>query len=326
MSLTDRDRKIVLVLAPILVLAAYWFLLLSPKREEAAKAGKELAKQEKTRDETTARASQLEGAKSSFSTDYAAMVRLGKAVPTNVDMPSLIVQLDSAARGTGIRFQKVAAGQRDASATTPTTPAPSSGSGSGSGGSNGNAAAGGKPAQSAPGGSVEQANNTKAAGDKQAGQTSGVDATTSTSSKKGGVPVGGGSTGAAGSPSGTPGACPPGLECVPLDFEFSGSFFDLADFFHQMKRFVKVANAKVAVSGRLMTIDSFKFSTEDESFPKLKAEVTATVYLSPKQQGATAGATPQGPSGSGAGSTTPAGTGGGSSPSPSATPTATATR
>ena len=91
---------------------------------------------------------------------------------------------------------------------------------------------------------------------------------------------------------------PPGLECVPLDFEFQGSFFDLADFFHRLKRFVNVANDKVSVGGRLMTVDSLKFTTEEDSFPKLKAEVTATVYLSPKQEGATAGASPQGPSGS----------------------------
>ena len=317
MKLTARDRKIALVLAPVVILAAYWFLLLSPKREEAAAAGQALAKQEKARDAATARADRLEGAKSTFATDYATMVRLGKAVPTSVDMPSLIVQLDSAARGTGIRFQKVATGEKD-TAAKPATPPPSN-----SGGSGGNAAAGGPSAQSAQGTSVEQANNTKAAGDKQAAEKSGVDATTSTSSKKGGVPVGGGAAGGSAT-STTPGACPPALECVPLDFEFQGSFFDLADFFHRLKRFVNVTNQRVAVGGRLMTVDSFKFSTEEDSFPKLKAEVTATVYLSPKEQGTTAGASPQGPSGNAP--ATPAGSGGGSaSPTPASTPTATAT-
>jgi Tfp pilus assembly protein PilO len=317
-NLTARDRKIVMVCVPIVVLAAYWFLLLSPKREEASKAGEALAKQEKQRDAATAKASKLQAAKSTFSTDYATMVRLGKAVPTNVDMPSLIVQLDSAARGTGIRFQKVATGEQAGA-----TAAPSANT-SGGGGNGGNAAAGGPKAQSAPGGSVEKANDTKAAGDKNAAARSGVDATTSTSSKKGGVPVGGAAGG--GSAEGASATCEPGLECVPLDFEFKGSFFDLADFFHRLKRFVKVANEHVAVGGRLMTVDSFKFTTEEDSFPKLKAEVTATVYLSPKQEGTTAGASPQGPAGTPA---TPAATSGGSSspsPAPPTTPTATATR
>jgi Tfp pilus assembly protein PilO len=318
-TLTERDRKIALVIIPIAVLAAYWFLLLSPKREEAAEAGQALAKQEKERDQAQQKAQSLESAKSTFSTDYATMVRLGKAVPTNVDMPSLIVQLDAAARGTGIRFQKVATGER----STTAAPAPS---GSGSGGSGGNAAAGGAPAGTPGGKAVESANNTKAAGDKDAASKSGVDATTSTSSKQGGVPVGGGSS-APGTAGAAGASCEPGLECVPLDFEFEGSFFDLADFFHKLKRFVKVANDRVNVGGRLMTVDSFRFTTENETFPKLKAEVTATVYLSPKKEGATAGASPQGPS-----ATTPAGGsggGGGATPAtpgaPPTAPTATAT-
>ena len=320
MTLTDRDRKIALVIVPIAILAAYWFLLLSPKREEAAQAGQALQKQEQARDQAQQKAQSLESAKSTFSTDYATMVRLGKAVPTNVDMPSLIVQLDAAARGTGISFDKVAAGER----STAATPAASSGSG----GNGGNAAAGGAPAGTPGGKAVESANNTKAAGDKQAAAKSGVDATTSSSAKKGGVPVGGGSTssGAAGAAGAAP-ACEPGLECVPLDFAFRGSFFDLADFFHKLKRFVKVANERVNVGGRLMTVDSFKFTTDTDSFPKLEAEVSATVYLSPKKEGATAGASPQGPS------ATPAASGGGSgggTPSaapgaPPTAPTATAT-
>jgi hypothetical protein len=32
---------------------------------------------------------------------YAQVVRLGKALPSSVDMPSLLVQLDAAAAGTG---------------------------------------------------------------------------------------------------------------------------------------------------------------------------------------------------------------------------------
>ena len=314
MKLSGRDRKLAMVIVPIVVLAAYWFLLLSPKREEAAKAEQALVKQEKARDQATQKASQLENAKSTFSTDYATMVRLGKAVPTNIDMPSLIVQLDSAARGTGIRFQKVATSDPTANGTPP----PSS---SGSGAKGGNAAAGGAPAGTPGGKSVESANNTKAAGDKNAAAKSGVDATTSSSSKQGGVPVGGGSTGASAAGAGA-GGCEPGLECVPLDFEFQGSFFDLANFFHRLKRFVNVANERLAVGGRLMTVDSFKFTTEDDSFPRLKAEVTATVYLSPKKEGATAGASPQGPptstpaAGSGASPTSPA--------APPTTPTATA--
>jgi len=108
------------------------------------------------------------------------------------------------------------------------------------------------------------------------------------------VAVGGAAGGgSAASPAGAP-VPPAGLETVPLEFDFRGSFFDLADFFHRLKRFVKVANDKVLVRGRLLTIDGLKFSS-GEVFPRLKAEITATVYLAPKAQGVAAGATPQGP-------------------------------
>jgi hypothetical protein len=113
------------------------------------------------------------------------------------------------------------------------------------------------------------------------------------------------------------GTAAPGLETVPLTLEFKGNFFDLADFFHRLKRFVRVAGEDVSVKGRLITVDGFKFSSDTSTFPKLKAEVTATVYLSPKAEGATAGATPQGP--------TPAGTTPPPAGSPATTPPAPVT-
>ena len=114
----------------------------------------------------------------------------------------------------------------------------------------------------------------------------------------------------------TTGAAPAGLETVPLELEFVGNFFNLADFFHRVKRFVEVTNDNVAVSGRLLTVEDVKWSSDAEIFPQIRAEITATIYLSPKTQGVTAGATPAGPD-----ATTPAA---GASPS-TATPTAAAT-
>jgi hypothetical protein len=67
-----------------------------------------------------------------------------------------------------------------------------------------------------------------------------------------------------------------------------------------------------------MTIDSFQWKAEPEKWPALTADVHATVYLAPKAQGVSAGATPAGPA-------TPASTPapGGSTPAPS-TPATTA--
>ena len=77
----------------------------------------------------------------------------------------------------------------------------------------------------------------------------------------------------------------------------------------------------MAVSGRLVTVESVHFASDPELFPRIRAELAATAYLSPKTEGATAGATPQGPS-----ATAPAASPSApSEPAPSPAPTATAT-
>jgi hypothetical protein len=309
MSLTDRDRKILLALIPLVLVLGYYFLLLAPKREEAGKIRDELSQAQAARDTAQQKASQLAGAKRSFAADYATVIRIGKSIPSTVDMPSLLVQLDRAARGTGIKFTDIKTGDR---AGVPTAPAAAATPATPGGGSSGPATPGAAPAQSGPGQAAQTASgavqNANGASTAAAGSTPGASGTPAAPGANG--------TDTSGAASGAP-----GLESVPLDFEFDGSFFDLADFFHRMKRFVKVANDKIVIRGRLMTIDSFTF--DSAAFPQIKAQVSATVYLAPKAQGVDAGATPQGPA-----ATTPSGeaprTASSSSPG-TPTPTATVT-
>jgi len=115
MSLTNRDRKILLALIPLAAIIGYWFLLLAPKHQEASKIKDQLTQAEQVRDAAQQKASQLSGAKRSFGADYATVIRLGKSIPASVDMPSLLVQLDRAARGTGIKFTDVKTGSRTGS-------------------------------------------------------------------------------------------------------------------------------------------------------------------------------------------------------------------
>jgi Tfp pilus assembly protein PilO len=239
-TLSARDRKILLALIPLVLVAAYWFLLLAPKREEASAAQDQLTQAQSERDTATQRLAGLSAAKQSFGRDYATVVYLGKSIPTTVDMPSLLVQLDRAARGTGIRFTSIKTGDRAASASTPAANAPASGA-------------------NAPASAPASSGTAPAAG--------------STASSQQGS-----------------------LDTIPLDFEFSGGYFDLTSFFHRMKRFVRVSNDKILVRGRLMTVNKFTFEVDQETHA-LKATVHATVYLSPKTEGVSAGATSQGPAG-----------------------------
>jgi hypothetical protein len=310
-SLTDRDRKLMLLIVPAVLLAAYWFLLLSPKREEAATAGQELAVQELRRDDAQARAASLTTARTDFAADYAELVELGKAVPTSVDMPTILVQLEDAADGTDIKFTRISAQERVAAAA-PATPAP----GTDASGST-PASAGGASAQSAPGTAGDTAGNavSSANASSSAAEQSGVspsDTQTSQPATDGSLPVGGGSTptGAGATP-----AAVPGLDTVGLELEFAGDFLDLSDFFHRIKRYVALGDDELAVRGRLMTVDGVEFKSEPNIFPRIRATVTATVYLAPEIEGATAGATPTGPA------VTPAATDDAPAPLATSTPT-----
>jgi hypothetical protein len=306
MSMTDRDRKVLMVLVPLVIVLAYWFLLLAPKREEAATAAQELTAQEQRRDDAQVRAASLTDSRTDFAADYAELVRLGKAVPTRVDMPTVLVQLEDAARGTDIKFRRITAQEREEAAPV-TAPPPGSDSGD-------PAAAGGTPAQSGPGTASETTGNAvSAANDSSAAADSGLapgDTQTSEAAKDGSLPVGGGSapgTAAAG------GAAVPGLDTVTLELEFTGNFLDLSDFFHRIKRYVELDGETLAVRGRLLTVDGVTFKSDSGIFPKIVATLSTTVYLAPQIQGATAGATPGGPA------VTPASTG--DTPVPVATST-----
>ncbi|HEX8051983.1 MAG TPA: type 4a pilus biogenesis protein PilO [Thermoleophilaceae bacterium] len=302
MSLTPRDRKIVLILLPIVVLLGYWFMVLAPKRAESAKATEELTKARGERDTAQAQVGQLNAAKASFASDYQTVIRMGKAVPETVDMPSLLVQLDRAARGTGIEMREIKVSPATASASAAPTSTPPGGGGT--------PAAGGSGAQSPMGKTAQGAGN--AVNDANAkGQAAGGD------------PAAGGGAGAAapGAPA-AGGQQAPGLSSVGLQFQLRGDFFDLADFFHRMKRFVRVVNDQIVVRGRLIAIDSFSFTVDETG--ELEADVASTVYLSPKAAGGvSAGAGPTGPAAApgGAGGTVAADPASQSTPPTAAAPT-----
>ncbi|MGN6276664.1 MAG: type 4a pilus biogenesis protein PilO [Solirubrobacterales bacterium] len=88
---------------------------------------------------------------------------------------------------------------------------------------------------------------------------------------------------------------PAGLSAMPYTLTFTGNFFHMADFVHGLDNLVKTTNTNVSVDGRLVTINGFSLAMAQNEFPKLKASFSVTTYLTPPEQGLTAGATPAGP-------------------------------
>ena len=83
--------------------------------------------------------------------------------------------------------------------------------------------------------------------------------------------------------------------------------FKMADFIKGLDSLVKTKNQNVAVTGRLLTINGFTLEPDKSTgFPQLEGEFSVTTFLTPPEQGVTAGATP-------------------TSPAPEATPASTST-
>jgi Tfp pilus assembly protein PilO len=99
-----------------------------------------------------------------------------------------------------------------------------------------------------------------------------------------------------------------GLAVMPYTLNFEGDFFELADFIKGLDSLVKTENEEVVVDGRLLTIDGFSLAPDaNKGFPHLQATFGVTTYLTPPDQGVTAGATPAGPSAATPASTTTGG-------------------
>ena len=103
----------------------------------------------------------------------------------------------------------------------------------------------------------------------------------------------------------TPGAVPvgsAGFSAMPFKFAFSGSYFQLSDFFTRLEKFVTVENERIDVTGRLLLLGSITVTPDTEQAGKLKAEIGAATYIVPPTVGVdgapaatAAGATPTDP-------------------------------
>jgi Tfp pilus assembly protein PilO len=123
-----RSNKLFLgVLAVVGIAAAYWFLLLAPKREEVTALETQVAAKQA---EVTLAEATLAGyrlARDSYRDTYARVTRVGKAVPADDDVRSLMVQLDSAAQTSKVNFRSITAGGGSGSPSTDPSGTPSTG-------------------------------------------------------------------------------------------------------------------------------------------------------------------------------------------------------
>lgn len=124
--MTARDRIVIAVLAVVGLIAGFWFLVLGPKRSEAAKLETQVAQITQVRDQALSDAASSRAARRQFASNYMTVARLGKAVPGDDDVPALVYQLDSTAKASGVNFQAVKVGGDSGTPAPPTNAAAAS--------------------------------------------------------------------------------------------------------------------------------------------------------------------------------------------------------
>ncbi|HST55959.1 MAG TPA: type II secretion system protein GspM [Solirubrobacteraceae bacterium] len=119
--MTTRDRLVVMGLVAFAILAAAWFLAVSPERGQASKLGTQVSTAREQLAAAQTQVTSARGAQAAYSTAYASLVRLGKAVPPSDQIPSLVYQLDQASNQKDVDFSSITSGNADAAAAAATT-------------------------------------------------------------------------------------------------------------------------------------------------------------------------------------------------------------
>jgi hypothetical protein len=107
---TRRNTLLLVAAASVAAVCAYFMLVLSPKREEAAAIDKKITAQQSALAQAEAEVATYEDARGNYRANYAMVARLGKAVPADDDVRSLLVQVNSAAGRSGVDFRTINVG------------------------------------------------------------------------------------------------------------------------------------------------------------------------------------------------------------------------
>lgn len=108
--MTTRDRLVLMAVVLLGALGASWMLGVSPEREKAAKLDAEVSTAQATLATAQSQLAEAQGAQSQYSTAYASVVKLGKAVPADEEVPSLVYELDHVTHQKDVEFNSISTG------------------------------------------------------------------------------------------------------------------------------------------------------------------------------------------------------------------------
>ena len=112
-EMTSTNRLIIAIVALALLAGLFWTQMLSPKRDEVKELGAEVERLEASLALHESEITEAEAARKEFPAQYQRLVVLGKAVPRDEDVASLLVQVNriaDRAKGTFSELKLAAAG------------------------------------------------------------------------------------------------------------------------------------------------------------------------------------------------------------------------
>ncbi len=109
--MTKRDRIVLSVVALVALVGGFFFLAVKPKQAELARLDGEVGQAQARIDGALADLRGAQAAKVAYKRDTRQLALMGKAVPADDDVPSLLYQVHKAARKAGIGFESVTVGE-----------------------------------------------------------------------------------------------------------------------------------------------------------------------------------------------------------------------
>jgi Tfp pilus assembly protein PilO len=272
----SNERTIIVAVAIVALAAAFYLLVLGPKRDQASELTSQIDQLNGSISAAEQQASYGEQARQEFPKYYGRMVVLGKAVPGEADTASLLVQLNGIADQSKMDLRAIALNQGGATAAT-TAPAPA-------------------PAAPSTGSAPTAAASTAASTESTSNTAGSTTSTTGSSPAPTATPAPATEATAATLPVGSV-VGPAGLPTLPYSVTLTGTYFDVANFIGGVDGLVEpVADGtQLSPDGRLLTVNGFSLQLSGSgSSPKLKASFVVTAYSS-GDLGLTAGASSSGP-------------------------------
>lgn len=120
--MSRRNSLLLAAVGVVALVGAYWMLVLAPKRKEAASLNTQIAAKQAALNDAEAQVAEYDKARQNYRVNYETIARLGKAVPADDDVRSLMVQVNAAADRAGVDFHKIDVGVGGSTASpAPTT-------------------------------------------------------------------------------------------------------------------------------------------------------------------------------------------------------------